>query len=111
MSLFDQKLTAHLRSTPIGRDEFNEPVYGDPTDLELPAWWEPAGSTEDLAAAEQYTERYWVYVEDPRITGADSVTLHGAVDLRCEVIGNPGLQPPGVLVGGFARLLVEAVTG
>jgi hypothetical protein len=111
MSLMTERITLHLRATKTGEDPFGNPIYGPPQVVEgVPAWWEPAGSTEDLAAAEQVTESYWVYTEDTRITYADEVTLHGPRDIRCNLTP-PQWQPHGFLVPGFHRVLATAVSG
>jgi len=106
-----EHITLHLRSQQTGEDEMGEPIYSDPVDVPgVDAWWEPAGSEEDVAAAEQVLRRYWVYTEDTRITAADAVTLHGPTDVRCE-LAPPQWQPGGFLVPGFIRVLVTAVSG
>ena len=105
------RITLHLRPEKTGEDAFGEPVYGEPQDVpHVPAWWEMAGSEEDVAAAEQVLRRYWVYTEDVRVTYADQITLHGVVDLRCD-LAPPQHQPGGFIVDGYTRVLATAVSG
>jgi hypothetical protein len=111
MSLFTEKITLHLRAGMTGEDAFGDPIYSPATDVpDVAAWWEPAGSSEDLASAEQVTRSFWVYTENAQITAADAVTLHGPTDVRCE-LAPPQWQPGGFTVPGYMRALATAVTG
>ena len=106
-----ERVTLHLQGQQTGEDPFGDPIYSPATDVpNVPAWWEPAGSSEDLASAAQVTRSYWLYTEDTRITAADAVTLHGPVDVRAE-LAPPQWQPGGYEVPGFMRVLVTAVNG
>ena len=111
MTLMTEHVTLHLRAQQTGEDAMGEPIFDPPQDVPgVDAWWEPAGSEEDTAAAEQVTRKYWLYTEDTRITHADAVTLHGPTDIRCE-LAPPQWQPGGYLVPGFMRVLVTDVSG
>lgn len=112
MSLFTARATLHLRAEQTGEGRHGTPIYGPPTDVESPAWWEPRTSSEDTAAREQYVDGYWLYLpEDAPVTGADAVTLHGVLDQRMEVDGQPGYQPGGFVVEGYIRVAVKRVSG
>jgi hypothetical protein len=111
VGLMTHRITLHLRAVQSGEDAMGEPIYDPPQDVDgVPAWWEMAGSVEDVAAAEQVLLRYWLYTEDTRITAADQVTLHGVVDVRCD-LAPPQHQPSGFVVDGYTRVLVTAVSG
>jgi hypothetical protein len=99
VSLLTERVTLHLRGQQTGEDPMGDPIYSPPTDVpDVPAWWEPAGSSEDLASAAQVTRSYWLYTEDTRITAADAVTLHGPVDVRAESRGRQLIYAPREIV-------------
>ncbi len=112
MSLFSSLVTLHLRGQKTGVDKYGDPVFGPPQDVDSPAWWEVSGSDEDIANAEQYTQRYNLLLpESAPVSGADAVTLRGVRDLRCELVGDPSYQPGGFVVDGYIRVVVERVSG
>lgn len=112
MSLMTERITLHLRAQQVGTDPFGEPLYGDPEEVSgIPAWWEPAGSTEDLTDREQITESYWVYTGDYRLQASSEVTLHSVGrDIRCE-LSPPQPTPAGFELDGFVRALATRTAG
>lgn len=109
MSLFTEQVTLRTAGGIIGEDDYGDPIYGPPQQASVAAWWEPRGSSEDTAAAEQYVSGYWLYCPlGTDLAGADVVILMGE---EYQVIGQPGVQPGGYVIEGFIKAAVERVTG
>lgn len=109
--LFSQWCAIERRGVETGRDRYNQPIYGPAEVAEVPCWWEPVSTTEDIAAAEQYTLMINLYLPPqyrPVIEGCDAVTVHGRT---YQVVGRPQVQPGGFVVDGYVKVLLEEVTG
>lgn len=109
MSLFTETCTLHLRGERTGEDEYGEPIFSPPEDVESSCWLEPAGSAEDMALANQLTFSYVAYLPlDTSISAVDSITWDG---VRFEIDGEPLKQPGGFIVEGFWRVNLKNVRG
>lgn len=103
MSLFTERVD--IEYAPELTDDFDK--YGQPITLpartkpDVPAWFEPRSSSEDVAAKDQQVDGYWLYLplsED--LTTAERVRVYGG---WYEVEGEPGVQPGGFIVEGFVK--------
>ena len=119
MSLLTETVILRRRGVEIGKDRYGRPVFGPGTDTPSPAWWEAAGAlpgaeaTEDQSAAEQQVQRAYVYLPPQAdVSYVDAVVL-GANPSGPEVpiVASPFVQPGGLVVDGYIRLVVELVTG
>lgn len=109
MSLMTETCTLHLRGEKSGEDEYGEPIYSPPEDVESACWVEPAGTSEDMALANQLTFSYVAYLPlTTQISAVDALTWDG---VRFEVDGQPLKQAAGFIVEGFWRVNLKRVTG
>ena len=110
MSLMTETCTLVLAGGPTGEyDRYGEPVIGPPRRESWPCWFEPRTSGEDVRAADQQTDGYWLYLPlGAPLTSADSVVLPVG---EYEAVGEPAYQPGGFLVEGFLKTALERVRG
>jgi len=109
MSLMTEYCTLHLRGERTGEDEYGEPIFSPPRDVDSPCWVEPAGTAEDMALANQLTFSYVAYLPlSTQVSAVDALTWDG---IRFEVDGEPLKQPGGFIVEGFWRVQLKKVTG
>lgn len=113
MSLFTARIILRRRGVEVGKDRYGRPIYGPPSSAPCPAWWEAADATEDQSAAEQQVQRAYVYVPPGTdVSHVDAVVLGSDPSgPEVPVVGRPFEQPPGFVVDGYIRLVVELVTG
>lgn len=110
MSLFTE-VAYRFPRVRTGTDRYGAPTYGHPgPGVPVAAWWEPRQSSEDTtAAAEQYSDGYWLYLPlDVTTDPTDEWELAGE---RLHQVGRAGRQPGGVIVEGYLKFAVERVTG
>ena len=110
MSMFIQSCHLRIKGAPTGDyDDYGNPTFFPPNLVPYPCWFEPRGSFEDTTEREQQIDGYWIYLPiDAPLAAADGVVLMGD---DYEVIGEPGVQPGGLLVEGFIKAALERVRG
>lgn len=109
MSLFTEQCTLHLRGEQSGEDEYGEPIFSPPRDVDSPCWVEPAGSAEDMDLASQLMFSYVCYLPlETSVRAVDSITWDGT---EFAIEGEPLKQPGGFVVDGFWRVNLKKVRG
>ena len=102
--------TLVLAGGPTGEyDRYGEEIISEATEEEWPCWYEPRTSGEDVRAADQQTDGYWLYLPmDAPLSSADAVRLPMG---EYEAVGEPAVQPGGFRVPGFLKTALERVRG
>lgn len=111
--LMTQTATFIRRGSSVGVDDLGEPIYSPEAGVDVPAWYEPAGSSEDTAAAEQVVTGYTVYVPNwvrSEFAAADRVVLDFD-PVEFEVVGEIGFVPDGFIAQGYCVARLERVQG
>lgn len=113
MTLFSETVLLRTKGAVVERDRYGrEKTAGVDVDVTHPAWFEPRGSSENVAAKEQYIEGYWLYLPVDAPMGWDEVILGPDPGGEpYQMVGKPGYQPAGFVVEGFYRIALERVTG
>lgn len=111
--MFTQTVTFIRRGAVSGQDDMGEPIRGADTAVDVPAWYEPAGSAEDTTAAQQVVTGYMVYT--PRyvydeFNEADAVVLDFEPS-EYEIEGEIARVPDGYITPGYCMARVEKVKG
>lgn len=109
-SLFTETVTVRRAGGETGEyDEYGLPITSPPTDVVLPAWYEPRGSSEDVTAKEQQNNGYWLYMQRGHdVDAQDQVLIEGD---WYEVDGEPGRVPNAFILSGYMSVALKRVTG
>src|SRR5690625_7784457 len=109
MSLMTELCVLHLRGQKTGEDEYGEPIFSPPQDVESRCWVEPAGTAEDMSLANQLTFSYVAYLPlSTQVSAVDALTWDG---IRFAVDGEPLKQPGGCIVECCWRVQLNKVPG
>lgn len=111
--MFTQTVTFIRRGAVSGHDDMGEPILGEDTAVDVPAWYEPAGSTEDTAAAQQVVTGFMVYTPQyvyDEFGTADAVLLDFDPS-EYEIVGEIAWVPDGYIAPGHCMARVEKVRG
>lgn len=109
-SLFTETVTVRHPGGPTGeRDQYNRPILAPPFTETVSAWYEPRGSSEDVAAKDQQNDGYWLYMNRSYdLSAEDQVLIEGG---WYEVDGEPGRMPNAFLLGGYSSVALKRVRG
>ena len=111
--LMTQTASFITRGSVTGHDDMGEPIYGPGGAVDVAAWYEPAGFSEDTSAAQQVISGYTLYVPNyarAQFTEADAVILDFD-PVEYEVVGEIAYTPDGFITPGFCVARVEKVRG
>lgn len=111
--MFTQTVTFIRRGAVSGLDDMGEPVRGEDTAVDVPAWYEPVGSTESTTAAQQVVTGFMVYTPQyvyDEFNEADAVLLDFE-SAEYEIVGEIARVPNGYIVPGYCMARVEKVKG
>lgn len=109
MNLFTETAILRVRGQVTSTDRYGREVREPDVDTPWPAWWEPRGHAENVAAAEQYVSGYWLYL--PLDAPAFDVIVGPDGGHEFQAVGKPGRQPAGFIVEGFQTMAIEDVEG
>lgn len=109
-SLFTEMVTVRHPGGLTGEyDKYGQPIESPPFTETVSAWYEPRGSSEDVAAKDQQINGYWLYMNRAYdLSSEDQVMIEGN---WYEVDGEPGRMPNGFLLGGYSSVALRRVTG
>lgn len=123
-ALFSEVVKLRVRGE-VATDRYGRVTSSEPdVDTPWPAYFEPRGSSEDTAAAEQYISGLWLFAPTWHVVGGERVSLASVLtpadavvvtvagqDIEYEVVGEPGYSAQGFTLDSFARIALERGTG
>lgn len=109
MSLFDQSILVRHPLEDAGLDEFGNEITGWTDPEEVSGWYETRSSTRDVAAKDQITSGYWLYLTvDQDFTDQSEALINGEWH---QVEGRAQIQTGGLLVDGYRPIALTRTSG
>ena len=111
--LFTRVASLVRRGAMSGHDDLGDPIFDPGTSIDVPAWYEHSGSTENTVEGQQVITGYILYLPiyaRQEFNEADAVILDFD-PVEFQVVGEVGYIPDGFILDGYCLAKLERVRG